>query len=51
MNITCPHCNRLMVYEWIARDGTGWCMVCGYHEWYASYAEFLATMHEGDAGV
>lgn len=51
MNISCPHCHRPLVYEWMSRSGTGWCMVCGYFEYYESYEAFLDTMHEGDAGV
>lgn len=51
MNITCPHCHRLMMYEWLVRTSMGWCLICGYYEYYASYEEFLKTMDEGDAGV
>ena len=50
-NVTCPQCRRPMVYEWHGRDNTGWCLICGYYEYYSSYIEFLSTMSEGDAGV
>jgi hypothetical protein len=49
--ITCPQCRRLLVYEWVPRIGAGWCVICGYYEYYASYQAFLESLSEGDAGV
>lgn len=40
-----------MVYEWREREKTGWCLICGFHEYYTSHNEFLSTMHEGDDPV
>jgi len=37
---SCPGCGKIG-YEWVPRDQMGWCLLCGYYEYYSTYTEFL----------
>lgn len=44
---SCPGCGQRM-FEWVDREQVGWCLSCGYFEYYASYQEFIAEKSTND---
>lgn len=40
-NKACPKCGLTHSFEWVERSQTGWCINCGYFEYYPNYQAFL----------
>lgn len=36
----CPGCNKLG-FEWVEKHKSGWCLYCGYFEYFSSVELFL----------
>jgi hypothetical protein len=44
---SCPGCGKLG-FEWVERDRCGWCLMCGYFEYYSSLGEFIEKTGSDD---
>jgi uncharacterized protein (DUF983 family) len=50
-NKTCPGCGRPHAFEWNVRTNTGWCLVCGYYEYFIDYDDFKSSQSDEDNSV